>query len=370
MATPTLLELSRRDARRLAVRAQLLTGDRPATLIDAARRLGIIQVDHTPYVAPNAELVLWSRLGPAVTRREIQEAIDDRDLIELRGFLRPAEDVALFTAEMADWPGPDPSEHRQWLAEWAADNRLAQEQVIEQLREEGPLPARELHAEFHRDWRSSGWNNVKNMTMLMERLNDVGTVAVSHREGRERIWDLADRVFPDDPPVPLTDALLEQRRRRLRRMGLTRSRAPECSGEPVDIGDVGIPVRVAGVRGEWRADPELLDREFTGRTALLSPLDQLVFDRKRMAELFEFDYALEMYKPAAARRWGYFALPVLHLDRLTGKIDVEARRVEGTLVVHAIHEDGAWSASAHRAVRAELRSLAEFLELELVLPPV
>lgn len=368
MAPPAPIELSRRDARRLALRAQLLTADRPATLIEAARELGVIQVDHTPYVAPNAELVLWSRLGSAATRGEIWDAIDERELIELHGFLRPAEDIALFTAEMAAWPGPEPSEYRQWLAEWADDNRLAQEQVIEQLRAEGPLPARALHAEFHRDWRSSGWNNVKNVTMLMERLNDVGKVAVSHREGRERIWDVADRVYPDSPSVPLEEALHEQRVRRLRRMGLTRSRAPECSGEPVDIGDVGIPVRVAGVRGEWRADPELLERRFSGRTALLSPLDRLVFDRKRMAELFEFDYALEMYKPAAARRWGYFALPVLHLDQLIGKVDAEAMRTEGALVVHAIHEDQPWSTSARRAVRAELRSLAAFLDLELVPP--
>lgn len=360
------LELSRRDARRLAVRAQLLTADRPLSLAGAAQGLGVIQVDHTSYVAPSAEIVLWSRLGPAVSRAEIHEAIEERDLIELGGFLRPAGDIALFTAAMRTWPGSDPSEYRQGLAQWVDDNDLARRQVLEQLGDEGPLPARDLHAEFHRDWRSSGWNNNKNLHMLMERLQESGDVAVSHRDGRERVWDLAGRVYPDDAPVPFEEALRQQKAARLRRMGITRSRAPECSGEPVDIGDTGIPVRVAGVRGEWRADPDLLDREFVGRTAVLSPLDQLIFDRKRMVDLFEFDYALEMYKPAGRRRWGYYALPVLHLDRLIGKIDVEALPKRGLLEVHAVHEDEPWSATARDAVMAELRSLAEFLELELL----
>ena len=74
-------------------------------------------------------------------------------------------------------------------------------------------------------------------------------------------------------------------------------------------------------QGEWRVDPAALGADFEGRTALLSPFDRLVHDRARAQELFDFEYTLEMYKPAAKRRWGYFALPVLHGDRLVGKVD-------------------------------------------------
>ena len=90
-----------------------------------------------------------------------------------------------------------------------------------------------------------------------------------------------------------------------------------------------MPAVVEGVKGTWRVDPVWLDRPFTGRAALLSPLDRLVVDRKRMGELFEFDYQLEMYKPADKRRWGYWALPVLCGDRLVGKLDATADRRPG-----------------------------------------
>jgi len=139
-------------------------------------------------------------------------------------------------------------------------------------------------------------------------------------------------------------------------------------GEPNHVADAGEPAVVEGVRGTWRVDPaqlESLGRPFRGRTALLSPLDRLVFDRKRMTEVFEFDYQLEMYKPAAARRWGYWAMPVLHGDRLVGKLDATADPAAGLLRVDALHEDEPLSASARTAVEHEIRSLAALLELDV-----
>jgi len=112
-------------------------------------------------------------------------------------------------------------------------------------------------------------------------------------------------------------------------------------------------------------DPAQLDEPFEGRTALLSPLDRLVFDRKRTTELFEFDYQLEMYKPAAARRWGYWALPVLHGDRLVGKLDATADRSGGVLRVDAVHEDTSFTARMTSAVNREIDALAGWLGLEV-----
>ena len=99
---------------------------------------------------------------------------------------------------------------------------------------------------------------------------------------------------------------------------------------------------------------------------MLSPLDRLVFDRKRMQELFEFDYQLEMYKPAAKRRWGYWAMPILSGDRLVGKLDATAVRESGVLLVDSVHEDGDWSTETRAEVAAAISSLAGWLGLEVV----
>jgi len=134
--------------------------------------------------------------------------------------------------------------------------------------------------------------------------------------------------------------------------------------EPIHVGDAGEPATVEGVAGEWRVDPEALGRDFQGRTALLSPFDRLTYDRRRAEELFDFEYVLEMYKPKEKRRWGYFALPVLHEDRLVGKVDATADRKRSVLDVHAVHEDVRFTRAITKAVNAELESLASWLGLE------
>ena len=126
---------------------------------------------------------------------------------------------------------------------------------------------------------------------------------------------------------------------------------------------------VEGVRGTWFVDPAQLarlDEPFHGRCALLSPLDWLVFDRQRLLELFEFDYQLEMYKPATKRRWGYWAMPVLRGDRLIGKLDAAADHSVGALRIHALHLDTEPTAALVRDVERELLDLASYLDLELV----
>ncbi len=173
---------------------------------------------------------------------------------------------------------------------------------------------------------------------------------------------------PDDPVVPAEEALRARDERRLRALGIARSRGTVPPGEPGYVGEAGEPAVVDGVKGPWRVDPSLLGRPFSGRTALLSPFDRLVHDRKRTIELFDFDYQLEMYKPAAKRRWGYYALPVLHRDKLVGKVDATADRKTGVLRVDAIHEDEPFNKNTVAAVRRELKDLARWLELDLILP--
>lgn len=361
------VELSRRDARRVAVRAQLLRTPRPADALEVVRQLTCLQMDLTAHVAPNADLVLWSRLGDGYSPAVLDRLLEERQLVEVAGFLRPAEDVALYLAEMAQWPGREPL--REWQRElegWVAANHACHDDILTRLRSEGPLPARDIPDTCAVPWRSSGWTNSKNVQRMLELLEQRGEVAVSSRENRERHWDLAPRVYPEVEVVPFDEAAAERDRRRLAALGIARSRAAETPNEPNHVGSAGVEAVVRGVRGTWRVDVALLDRPFRGRTALLSPLDRLVVDRRRMAELFEFDYQLEMYKPAATRRWGYFALPVLHGDRLVGKVDATTDLGRGLLRVDAVHWDDKPSAALCEGVRRELRSLAGMIGVEPV----
>jgi uncharacterized protein YcaQ len=359
-------ELTREQARRIAVRAQLLDADRPTDLLAVVCHLSLLQVEPTAAVAPSAHVVAWSRLGASYRTSALDELVADGSLVELHSMLRPAEDLALHRAEMAVWPGV--GELAEWqvaLAGWVEANDDTRRDILAQLYDEGPCTARVLPDTTLVPWRSSGWNDDRNVRRLLDMMVQRGEVAVAGAEGRDKLWDLAERVYPDDPVVPLEEAFRVRGERRLRALGIARPRAAVSPGEPNDVGPVGEEARVEGLRGTWRVDPAYLSDldAFEGRTALLSPLDRLVFDRRRMADLFEFDYALEMYKPAAKRRWGYWALPVLHGDALVGKVDATADRADGVLRVDAVHEDGRWSGALRSAVDDEIASLGRWLGL-------
>jgi uncharacterized protein YcaQ len=350
-------ELSRKHARRIAVRAQLLDDTRHTDLLDVVWSLTLLQVDQTAAVAPSADLVLWSRMGDTYDPEDLRLALSDRRLVELDGMIRPSEDLALYRAEMAAWPGPGPL--RDWEEErlaWVEANDACRRDVLARLAADGPLSSRDLPDTCVVSWRSSGWNDHRNVPRMLDMMAARGEVAVAGRRGRDRLWDLADRVYPHDDVVPVEDAPHLRHERLLGALGIARSR---------DVGGAGEPAVVDGVPGVWRVDPMQLDEDFEGRTALLSPLDRLVFDRKRMAELFRFDYQLEMYKPATTRRWGYWALPVLHQDRLVGKVDATADRRAGVLRVDAVHEDEPFTPTVATAVRCEIDRLARWLDLVL-----
>jgi uncharacterized protein len=360
-------ELSRQEARRIAVRAQLLDATRPTSLLEVVRRLTFLQVDLTAAVAPSADLVCWGRLGSRYLPRDLDALLDQGDLVEYQGLVRPGEDMALYVDEMqrvARREGIKEWQHE--VLDWFETNDVCRADILDVLRAEGPTRARDLPDTCVVPWRSSGWNDNKNVPRMLDIMERLGDVAVASRQGRDRLWDLAERVFPEVEPVPHEQARQVRDERRLASLGLARARAPQAPGDPLDVGEAGEPAVIEGVRGSWRVDPAQLGQPFRGRTALLSPLDRLVFDRKRLAEIFEFDYQLEMYKPAAQRRWGYWALPVLHGDRFVGKLDASADHREGVLRVHALHEDVELAPTARAAVDEQVADLADWLDLALV----
>ena len=350
--------LSKEEARRIAVRAQLLDARRPKGLLDVVERLTLLQIDPTAAIAPNADLVLWSRLGSAYDPAELKQAVEhERTLFELDALIRPTGDLGLYLAGASDRPVYEKS--RVWLRE----NDRFKRDILKLLGKSGPLASRDIPDTSAVPWASTGWTNNRNVTQMLELLMMRGEVAIAGRVGRERLWDLPERVYPVVEIPTVEEAERMQNERRLASLGIARAKGPKMPLEPIDVGDAGEPAVVEDVKGEWRVDPAALDGDFKGRTALLSPFDRLVYDRARAQELFDFEYTLEMYKPAAKRRWGYFALPILHGDRLVGKLDALADRKSGHLRVNAIHEDVKFTAAMRKAVQAELDDLARWLGL-------
>jgi uncharacterized protein YcaQ len=349
------------DARRVAIRAQLLSAPRPADLVPVVERLTLIQVDPTAAVAPSVDLIPWSRLGSAYRPEHMRVALErDFTLFEFNGMVRPMSDLRLYLAEMRVWPS------RESVREWLEVNDPFRRDILDRLEDQGPLLSREIPDTSVVPWQSSGWTNNRNVTQMLEFLMMRGEVAITGRRSGQRLWDLAERVYPDVAAVPREQARRIREERRLRSLGIVRENAPDTPLEPGGVGEAGERVSVKGVAGVWRLDPALLDERFQGRTVLLSPYDRLVYDRARLADLFGFEYYLEMYKPKATRRWGYYALPILHRDRLIGKVDATTDRKAGVVRVDAVHQDVPFTKAITAAVDAELSDLAGWLGVHLV----
>jgi uncharacterized protein YcaQ len=357
-----VLELTREQARRIAVRAQLLDAPRPTDLLAVVQQLTMLQIDPTAAIAPSADLVAWSRLGSEYRPDDLKHAVEqDRTLFELDAMVRPMSDVGLHLAGASAFPSYERS--RVWLR----DNDRFRRDILKVLKGSGPLSSRDIPDTCVVPWASSGWTNNRNVTQMLEFLAVRGEVAIAGRVGRERLWDLPERVYPADLAIPSAEeADRRKNERRLASLGIARQKTRAMPMEPTHVGEAGEPAVVDGIKGEWRVDPDSLSDDFEGRTALLSPFDRLVHDRVRAQELFDFEYTLEMYKPAAKRRWGYFALPILHDDRLVGKLDAAADRKASVLRVNTIHEDVKFTRAMTKAVQAELKDLASWLGLSAI----
>lgn len=354
--------LSRRDARRIAVRAQLLDARRPGDVVEVVEQLTLMNIDPTNAIMPSEHHLLWSRIGsPYETSWLTQAAEVDRTIFEFDGGYRPMSDLELFLPRMRAAP------RHAGTREWLEANARFRRDILDRLRADGSVPTGEIPDTSAVPWPSTGWNSDRNVTMMLEILLARGEIAVSGRAGRERRWDLAERVYPQGlVELSPEEADAARDERRLESLGIARAKATAVPVELTHVRQAGEPAVVEGVEGTWRVDPaalEALAEPFVGRTVLVSPFDRLVFDRARAQALFGFEYVLEMYKPKAKRRWGYFALPILHGDELVGKLDATADRKAGVLRVAAIHEDVPFDEETTDAVHAEIRALAEWLGL-------
>jgi len=343
------VRLTVEQARRIGVRAQLLDGS-ATDVLGTVRRLGYLQLDPTNRVARSHLLVLWSRLG-AYDPSEIHRLLwEERALFEWRAFIHPVEQLPALRAVMRRFPEGDsawPTRVRRWLHENDAFRRY----LLKELEHRGPLLSRDLEDLSTSPWPSGGWSGSRNVSQMLEFLWARGEIAVVGRRGGQRIWDLAERWYPEGETLPPEEADRVLATRTLRALGIART-------------GPGVPVQIEGVPGEWVADPhylETVDVPVPDRLTLLSPFDRLIYDRERTEALFAFRYRMEIYVPKAKRQYGFFVLPVLRGDRLVGRVDPEFDRKQGVLRVHAIHAEPGIPAGTSEKLADALRDLAAWL---------
>ncbi len=324
-------QISLAQARRIAVRAQLLDGSAMG-ILETVRRLGYLQLDPIATVATPQHLVLWSRLGPFDVAELDRLLWDERKLFEWGAYIWPIEDLPLIRARMRRRRGKYKWERRG--TEFLKNNARFRRYVMRELERRGPLLSRELADHAVDRWASGGWWGDRNVTLMLDILHGRGQVAIVGRRGGQRLWDLAERWYPETETVPLAEADRLLAEKRFRALG------------------------VRFEKGEWRAHPDAADGPVPKRVTFLSPFDRLIHDRERLEALFGFHYRLEMYVPKAKRRYGYYVLPILRGDLLVGRIDPVFDRKSGVLRVNSVHwEPGVKPVS----VQKPLRSLATFV---------
>jgi len=385
-------------ARRLAIARQRLAGPRPpadaAGILEVARDLGCLQLDPISAVARSHLLVLQSRLGPYDPAHLDALLWRERRLFEYWGHAASivlTEDYPFHSPMMRAYATADSGWGRR-LRAWAEENATLREHILDRLRDEGPLPSKRFEAEAVSGWLSTGWTAGRNVSRMLDFLWIKGQIMVAGRAGGQKLWDLTERCLPawtPTEPLPERELVRQAAQRSLRALGVARAahlgqhfirgRYPGLAGALADLEAEGRIVRVQIAEGQgagrpwpgpWyvhRDDLPLLDRLEAGdwqpRTTLLSPFDNLICDRKRTETLFGFQFRIEIYVPKEKRLYGYYVLPILHGDRLIGRVDPVFDRKRRRLTVNAVYAepDAPATSAAAKAVAGAIEELGRFL---------
>lgn len=355
-------KISFQTARLVMLKAQGLdrTPAQPASkdsVREAIRRMGLLQIDTIHVVNRSPYLVLWSRLGdypPAWLDELLAEGALFEYWAHAMCFL-PIEDYPLHRRRMLDAI----RERRQpakWAMDWSRENPDIIKRVRTHLRENGAVRSIEFE---NKNRPAGGWWNWKEEKNALEALLFTGEVMIARRQKFQRVYDLRERVLPDwdDAETPTGE---EMRRtlilRTVHALGIAQADwVPDYFRQPKtgmlrqleELAEEGLLIRIAVEGFEnpayVHADQINLFEDAASSsgeptlTTLLSPFDPLVWDRQRARQLFNFDYTIECYTPAAKRRYGYFTLPILHRGRLIGRLDPKAHREQRVFEVKALH---------------------------------
>lgn len=380
-------QISNRDARRLWLDAQGLA-ETPTGSLDALgiiERLGFVQLDTIRVVARAHDHILWSRnqhyrepvLNRLLSKKRavFEHFTHDASILPMTFYPLWQRQFRRLEAKVrrSGW-------HRRMLD---ADGRAA---IKDRIAKEGPLST---HAfDTKRQDKTEMWTRPPHK-LALDYMWYAGELSTSHRENFSKFYDLTERVIPDHL---LSDERADEEqvdwlcRAALDRLGFG-SEGDICRfWEAADLAEVktwtarnrtaSVDVEVETADGTWMpalAPPDIEARLAnmpppTSRLRILNPFDPVVRDRTRLARLFGFDYRIEIFVPAAKRKWGYYVFPLLEGERFVGRIETRADRKAGRLTVDNLWPEAGvkWSRQRQQKLEAELARLARFVGVEKV----
>lgn len=379
-------QISSSQARRIALAAQGFAQARPTGLVGhrhlrkVMARLQLLQLDSVPVVVRTQYMPIFSRLG---SYRE--DLLDEIAYREDEWFEAWSHEASLLPVEMEPWLRW--SKHKAREGEtWRNLYTLAKsepkyiESVLQQVRDRGPLCARDLEDSRPRsgDW----WGSRSGGTIALDWLYRTGEVGIRRTRNFAKQFDLLERIVPPNiraRPTPSFEASLDE-------LLIRSARAHGIASADCLVDYFRLPVRPAKSRLDvlvaegklaqavvegwskpaYRHPDSRLPRQIRA-SALLSPFDPVVWNRKRIAALFHFEYRIEIYTPVEKRKFGYYVLPFLMGDRLVARFDLKMDRKTRTLCVLAAHiEVGAKPLDVAAAAASELNMLSRFLSAERV----
>lgn len=390
------------DARRLAIAAQRLAGPRPrptrAGILGLIRDISYLQLDPTNVVARNPYQVLQSRIG-TYDRALLDHLLERRALFETPSLILPITDLPFHAALMHTYRratdprgrggrygrGDNAGGGVYWerAQQWLTKNRHIRREVLARLRREGPLPLSAFEGEKV-SWTKGQWDAERNFTLAFAVLQRRGEIVVSGRQRGQKVYAAADGWLADVTQLRGAELARESVRRALRVLQVGTYKqlrwqyafgrqvtqdaidALERSGEVVRVEIDGLAPRpayyaLAGIERRARR----VNDAWEPRTTLLSPFDNLIIDRDRTHALFDYFYRMEIYVPPAKRKLGFWAMPVLHGDRIVGSVDPRMDRERNVLVVNSVVLTDR-ARTVDRAVRGAVDELAEFVGADAV----
>jgi uncharacterized protein len=392
--------ITQQDLRRLAISRQHLDVTSPPTLLNLIRAMGCVQLDPISVVQRSHLLVLWSRWGFFEDAQLNHLLYQEKQLFEYWAHAASivlTEEYPIYRRQMQRYQLGLGSGDGGWYARWFSSHPEAREvrdYIVERLRETGGCLSRDIEdmAEHHR--HDSAWSSGRYVSRILDYLWTSGEIMVIDRQGSQRVWGLTEDHLPawvarepwDDEQATryavqkavraLGAATSQQMKRHY-----TRNQYPTLNHTIKALTHEGVLERVQIVngdgplKGEWyihAEDVPLLERiqagDWKGRTVLLSPFDNLICDRDRTEQVWNFFFRIEIYVPKHKREYGYYVLPILHDDRLIGRVDPRMDRKTGTLHIQNVYAEDKAPANARtvKAVRRTIEDLARFLDAKQI----